>query len=144
MSRFTKFFIVISIFCVINLIYSFGVSYTFTSNLKDFVETFIIMNLVFYLQLSALPIAVKHEKILLLFKKTGDPKIRKHSVKSSILLLAVVFTLMVVGIFIAGFTTPERYRPPLDFLKMISVIIALFGMLVGGPILQREIEKVSR
>jgi len=142
MSGLPRFLVTISIFCVVNLVYSFGVSYVLTSDLGEFVETFVIMNLVFYLQLTTLPLAVKHEKALLLYRKTGDPEIRKISVRTSIRLLAVGFLFMFAGIFIAGFTTPGR-NVLLEFLKMGSVIIALIGMLMGGLTLRKELERSS-
>ncbi len=131
----------LSVFCVINLLYSFAVSYFFTVNLEDFLEIFMIMNFVFYLQLTAFPIGVWHEKRFVLCRKTGDPEARKLSIKSSLILMAVTFTLMTAGIFIACFTTPKHYGPLLQILKMMSVMIAIFGLLVSGLLLHRELER---
>ena len=141
MSAINKSLIPISIFTVINMLYSFVVSYIFTVNWKDFVETFTIMNFVFFLQLTVFPIGIWHEKKFLLYRKTKDAKAKKLSVRSSIILLVICFVLEASGIFIAGFTTPKYYGPLLALLKMISVILALFGLLFSGLILHRELEK---
>ncbi len=141
MTTVRKSIIVLSIFSTINVFYSFYVSYVFTNSWKDFVETFIIMNSVFYLQLTLFPIGIWHERRRLLFKRTNDPIAKRAYTRSSLLLLAAVFTLITAGVFIAGFTTPRHYGPLLALLKISSVLIALFGLLISGLILPKELEE---